>query len=44
VTDPCFDWDTVADQFDDVFQEVIAKREEEKPQIVKPKARKKAKK
>ena len=44
VTDTCFDWETVADQFDDVFQEVLSKKEEEKPQIVKPKARKKAKK
>lgn len=44
VTDPCFNWDTIADQFDGVFQEVLTKEEEEKPKIVKPKTRKKAKK
>jgi glycosyltransferase involved in cell wall biosynthesis len=43
VTDPCFAWDTVAAQFDDVFQEVLTKVEE-KPRIVKPKARKKKEK
>jgi glycosyltransferase involved in cell wall biosynthesis len=44
VTNTCFDWDTIAEQFDGVFQEVIAKGEAEKPQIVKPKARKTKKK
>jgi glycosyltransferase involved in cell wall biosynthesis len=44
VTNTCFDWDTIAEQFDGVFQEVIAKGEAEKPQIVKPKARKNKKK
>lgn len=31
VTDSCFNWDTVASDFDDVFTEVLAKKEE--PQI-----------
>jgi glycosyltransferase involved in cell wall biosynthesis len=44
VTNTCFDWDTIADQFDGVFQGVIAKGEEAKPQIVKPKAKRKEKK
>ena len=44
VTDSAFDWETISDQFDDVFQEVLTKREEETPQIVKPKTRKKKKK
>ena len=44
VTDTCFNWDTIAEQFDDVFQEVIAKGEAEKPQIVKPKSRRNKKK
>ena len=44
VTNTCFDWDTIAEQFDGVFQEVIDKGEAEKPQIVKPKARKTKKK
>ena len=44
VTDTCFNWDTIAEQFDDVFQEVIAKGEAEKPQIVKPKTRRNKKK
>ena len=44
VTNTCFDWDTIAEQFDGVFQEVIDKGEAEKPQIVKPKARKNKKK
>jgi glycosyltransferase involved in cell wall biosynthesis len=43
VTDPCFSWDTVAAQFDEVFQEVIGKEEEVKPRIVKPKAKSKKK-
>jgi len=34
----------VAGQFDDTFQEVLAKREEEVPRIVKPKAKGKKKK
>jgi glycosyltransferase involved in cell wall biosynthesis len=38
-TDSCFAWDTVAAQFDDVFQEVLA-TVEEKPRIVKPKGKK----
>lgn len=42
-TEERFDWDTVADQFDEVFQEVIAQKEEE-PKIVKPKTGKKKKK
>jgi D-inositol-3-phosphate glycosyltransferase len=41
-TDTCFEWDTVASQFDEVFQEVLA-TVEEKPQIVRPKAKKKKK-
>jgi D-inositol-3-phosphate glycosyltransferase len=41
-TDICFEWDTVASQFDEVFQEVLA-TVEEKPQIVRPKAKKKKK-
>ena len=44
VNDRCFDWETVAGQFDDTFQEVLAKREEEVPRIVKPKAKGKKKK
>jgi glycosyltransferase involved in cell wall biosynthesis len=44
VTDIRFDWDTIAEQFDDVFQEVITKAEDAKPRIVKPKTRKKQKK
>lgn len=44
VTDTCFNWDTIAEQFDDVFQEVIAKGEAAKPQIVKPKTRRNKKK
>jgi glycosyltransferase involved in cell wall biosynthesis len=44
VTNTCFDWDTIAEQFDGVFQEAIDKGEAEKPQIVKPKARKNKKK
>jgi glycosyltransferase involved in cell wall biosynthesis len=43
VTDPCFSWDTVASQFDEVFQEVLVKAEEAKPRIVKPKAKNKKK-
>lgn len=43
VTDPCFSWDTVASQFDEVFQEVLVKAEEAKPRIVKPKAKSKKK-
>jgi glycosyltransferase involved in cell wall biosynthesis len=43
VTDIRFDWDTIAEQFDGVFQEVITKAEEAKPRIVKPKTRKKQK-
>jgi glycosyltransferase involved in cell wall biosynthesis len=42
-TEERFDWDTVADQFDGVFQEALAQREEE-PKIVKPKTGKKKKK
>ena len=42
-TDSRFNWDTVADQFDEVFQEVISRRVEE-PKIVKPKAKGKKKK
>lgn len=41
-TDTCFEWETVAAQFDEVFQEVLAKVDE-KPQIVKPKIGKKKK-
>lgn len=41
-TDVRFEWDTVASQFDEVFQEVLT-TVEKKPQIVKPKARKKKK-
>lgn len=44
VTDFCFDWDTVAGQFDEVFQEVLVTKEEEAPRIVKPKAKAKNKK
>jgi len=44
VTDSCFDWDTVAGQFDEVFQEVLVTKEEEAPRIVKPKAKAKNKK
>ena len=43
VTDSCFAWDTVAAQFDEVFQEVLV-TVEEKPRIVKPKAKKKKEK
>jgi glycosyltransferase involved in cell wall biosynthesis len=42
-TDSCFAWDTVAAQFDDVFQEVLV-TVEEKPRIVKPKGKKKKEK
>lgn len=42
VTDTCFEWETVASQFDEVFQEVLASVPEP-PKIVKPKARKKKK-
>ena len=42
VTDVCFEWETIASQFDEVFQEVLASAPEP-PQIVKPKARKKKK-
>jgi flagellar hook-basal body complex protein FliE len=28
VTDVCFDWDTVASDFDDIFQEVLTKVDE----------------
>lgn len=42
-TDSCFAWDTVAAQFDDVFQEVLA-TVEEKPRIVKPRGKKKKEK
>jgi hypothetical protein len=42
-TDSCFAWDTVASQFDGVFQEALAKVEE-KPRIVKPKSKKKKEK
>jgi glycosyltransferase involved in cell wall biosynthesis len=41
-TDPCFEWENVASQFDEVFQEVLEK-EEKKAMIVKPKARNKKK-
>jgi glycosyltransferase involved in cell wall biosynthesis len=44
VTNICFSWDTIAEQFDEVFQEVIAKGEAKKPQIVKPKTRRNKKK
>jgi D-inositol-3-phosphate glycosyltransferase len=40
VTDIQFDWETVASQFDGVFQEALA-IEEEKPKIIKPKKNKK---
>ncbi|HAW51792.1 MAG TPA: hypothetical protein DCX54_05595, partial [Flavobacteriales bacterium] len=40
VTDIQFDWETVASQFDQVFQEVLAV-EEETPKIIKPKKTKK---
>jgi glycosyltransferase involved in cell wall biosynthesis len=43
VTDTCFDWETVAGQFDDTFQEVLSREEEEVPRIVKPKAKAKKK-
>jgi hypothetical protein len=43
VTDSCFEWDTVASQFDGVFQEVLAEAEEA-PRIVKPKTKGKNKK
>lgn len=42
-TDSCFAWDTVAAQFDDVFQEALATAKE-KPRIVKPKGKKKKEK
>jgi hypothetical protein len=44
VTDTCFEWDTVASQFDGVFQEVLAQKEEEVPRIIKPKTKGKNKK
>ena len=40
VTDVQFDWDTVASQFDGVFQETLAVKTEE-PKIIKPKKNKK---
>jgi glycosyltransferase involved in cell wall biosynthesis len=36
-TDVEFDWDTVAEQFDGAFQEVLAMGLEEKPKVLKPK-------
>ena len=39
VTDTCFNWDTVAADFNDVFQEVLTKKEE--PQIKTSKRKKK---
>ena len=44
VTDTAFDWETIAGQFDEVFQQVINKADESSPQIVKPKSRKKKQK
>jgi glycosyltransferase involved in cell wall biosynthesis len=41
VTDVCFNWDTVASDFNDVFQEVLAKKEE--PQIKASKRKKQRK-
>jgi glycosyltransferase involved in cell wall biosynthesis len=41
-TDPCFEWESVAAQFDEVFQEVLV-TQEKKAMIVKPKARNKKK-
>ncbi len=37
VTDIQFDWETVASQFDEVFQEVLKVEEKAKPKIIKPK-------
>jgi glycosyltransferase involved in cell wall biosynthesis len=42
VTDVAFQWETIAAQFDEVFQETLAQAE--KPQIVKPKGKAKGKK
>jgi len=42
VTDVAFHWETIASQFDEVFQETLS--QDEKPQIVKPKGKKKTKK
>ena len=39
-TDPCFNWDTVASDFNDVFQEVLTKADE--PQIKTSKRKKKS--
>ena len=44
VTDEEFHWETIGSQFDEVFQGVLATQEEQKPQIVKPKGKKKTKK
>ena len=44
VTDEEFHWETIGSQFDEVFQGVLAAQEEQKPQIVKPKGKKKTKK
>ena len=43
VTDECFDWSTIADNFHGVFEEVLEKQKEE-PQIKKPKKTKREKK
>jgi D-inositol-3-phosphate glycosyltransferase len=40
VTDECFNWDTVASDFDDVFQEVLAKRDEPQIKVSKRKNKK----
>jgi glycosyltransferase involved in cell wall biosynthesis len=42
VTDPCFNWDTVASDFDDVFKEVLATKEEPQIRTSKRKKQKKA--
>lgn len=42
VTDVAFHWETIASQFDEVFQETLAQAQ--KPQIVKPKGKVKGKK
>lgn len=41
VTEPQFDWETVASQFDGVFQEVLNVEDKPAPEIVKPKKRRK---
>ena len=40
VTDIQFDWETVASQFNEVFQEILKVQEQAKPRIIKPKKKK----